>query len=321
MAHRARSRRSESGGSTAGPWLVRIAVLAALAATIAFAGPRAWRVASAELRSEGHGGGVAVPLDRVSAFRAPDWLAGPLLRAMLEDLEPRMRGEVRLMDDAEARAARDRISASPFVVSARLERRFPDRFLVRLDVRRPEVQVESGGRVIALLDAEGTALPCGADGADAGLPRVDVDGYSPHVPIGAIRFGEPFPDLRIIAAASVAREWREEVAPEVADVGSEVPPLRSVDARNVGWQWIANGATSQILVGLGRSDGETVWFHYGLAEVDGGPVTAATRAEVLGRILEERPGLRGLLRGDLRLRNLWRDSLRDTGDAPAPQGR
>lgn len=305
--------RPDTGHAPApGVWLVRIVVLGAFVATLILAGPTAWRSASAQLRRAGGGGaGVPVAMDRVSAFHGPDWLRGPLLRVVLEDLEPRLRGEVRLMDDDGARRARERISKSPFVTDVRLERSFPDRFRVMLDLRRPEVQIVADEAVVALLDADGHTMP--AFGIPVDLPQVVVDGYSPPVPLGAARIGAAFPDPRIVAAAAVAREWREIVAPEV---GAAAPPLQAVDARNVGWHWIADLSTSQMMVGVGTVDGRTCWFHYGLADVDGGRIGAATRAEVLRSVVAAHPGLRGLVAGDLRLRNRWRDLLRFGIDAP-----
>ncbi|MGA0869217.1 MAG: hypothetical protein ACO3UM_09810, partial [Planctomycetota bacterium] len=275
-------------------------VVGGLLATLWFAGPRAWRIASARLSLEVQDQ-VAVPLDRIGPVVAPPWVDGPVLRAVLEDLEPRLRGEVALMDDEGAEAARGRIAASPFVRSVRFERRFPDRFLVDLDLRRPEVEIVAEGRRVAMLDGTGVVLPPGPLPLD--LPRVGVDGFVPAVPIASFEFGRTVPDPRLAAAAAVAQEWREQVAPAVGQAG---PRLAHVDPRNVGWNYVADAKTSRIVVGLERAEGGLAWFHYGLAEVDGGPVGAGQRAGVLAAVLTEHPGLAGVLRGDLRLKNLWR---------------
>ena len=87
------------------------------------------------------------------------------------------------------------------------------------------------------------------------------------------------------------------------------PRLAHVDPRNVGWNYVADAKTSRIVVGPDRVDGAVAWSHYGLAEVDGGPVSADQRAAVLAAVLQEHPGLGAVLRGDLRLRNLWRDYI------------
>jgi hypothetical protein len=295
--------REAESGTALGRWAVRLFVVGGLVATLWFAGPRAWRIASARFALDVQDR-VAVPLDRIGPVVAPPWVDGPMLRAVLEDLEPRLRGEVALMDEGGAQAARARIAASPFVREVRFERRFPDRFLVDLDLRRPEVEVVSEGRRIAALDGSGVVLPVGP--LPLGLPTVGVDGFVPAVPVAAFEVGRPVPDPRLAAAAAVAQEWRERVAPHV---GAGVPRLAHVDPRNVGWNYVADAKTSRIIVGLERAMGGVAWFHYGLAEVDGGPVGAEQRAGVLASVLAEHPGLHLVVRGDLRLKNLWRDYI------------
>jgi hypothetical protein len=295
--------REAESGPAFGRWAVRLLVVGGLAATLWFAGPRALRIAKARLALDVRDS-VAVPLDRIGPLIAPPWVDGPILRAVLEDLEPRLRGEVALMDEAGAQVARARIAASPFVRDVRFERRFPDRFVVDLDLRRPEVEVVSEGRRIAALDGVGIVLPPGP--LPLGLPRIGVDGFVPAVPVASFEPGRLVPDPRLAAAAAVASEWREKIAPAV---GSGAPRLAHVDPRNVGWNYVADAKTSRIIVGLEREDGEVAWFHYGLAEIDGGPVGADQRAGVLAAVLAEHPGLHLVRRGDLRLRNLWRDYI------------
>ncbi|MDA0932272.1 MAG: hypothetical protein O3C51_02330 [Planctomycetota bacterium] len=296
------SREAESGMAL-GRWAVRVLVVGGLVATLWFAGPRAWRIASARFALDVQDS-VVVPLDRLGAVATPPWVDGPVLRAVLEDLEPRLRGEIALMDEDGARAAKARIAESPFVRDVRFERRFPDRFLVDVDLRRPEVEVVSEGRRVAALDGAGVVLPPGP--LPLGLPRVGVDGFVPAVPLASFEYGRAVPDPRLAAAAAVAQEWREKITPAI---GAGAPRLAHVDPRNVGWNYVADAKTSRIVVGLERVDGAVAWFHNGLAEVDGGPVSADQRAAVLAAVLQEHPGLGAVLRGDLRLRNLWRDYI------------
>ena len=71
-----------------GRWAVRVLVVGGLVATLWFAGPRAWRIASARFALDVQDS-VVVPLDRLGAVATPPWVDGPILRAVLEDLEPR----------------------------------------------------------------------------------------------------------------------------------------------------------------------------------------------------------------------------------------
>lgn len=280
-------------------WTLRVVVIGAFLATVWLAGPRAWQVAAQRIAPTPAATGRPVALDRVRLLaNPPEWLRGPLLVALLEDLEPRLRGSVAIMDDTAAGALRSGLEASPWVTEARLERRFPDRFRVEFELRRPVLEVVAGERVVALVDSLGIALP--APVLRTGLPRTVVSSAPPDVVAGA-----PFPDHGVRAAAGVVREWNDEIRSAVADA----PLLVEVDARNLGWRFVADPAASQIVVGLERRDGGTAFFHYGLAHADGGPVEPAVKAAVLGDLVREHPGLDGITGGDLRRRNLWRHCL------------
>ena len=88
-------------------WLPRVVVLAALAATVWFAGPRAWRVLASRLNLDSREArsasmGPLVATARLAPLDVPDWLRGDLMRAVLQDFEPRLAGAVRLMDEPAA---------------------------------------------------------------------------------------------------------------------------------------------------------------------------------------------------------------------------
>ncbi len=285
-----------SSGRGVGP---RLLVLIAFAATLAIAGPKTWRVARAALRADASSG-VPVAVDRVGLVGAPDWVRGATLRAVLRDLEPRLGRDVRMLDDDGARALQRRLESSAFVRHVAIERRFPDRFRVALDLRRPAARLVVDGKQVALVDARGVLLPDGGEPLE--LPAIVLDG--PWI-LDPRDLGRPVEDARVRAAVRVAVEWRDRIAPAVA----AAPELVEVDARNLGWAYVADPRVSQIVVVLRRADGGVASFHYGRAEDDGGPVSAAVRADVLRRILAEFPGLAGIDRGDLRLLNLWREQL------------
>ena len=294
-------------------WALRVLVLLALAATLWLAGPKAYAVLAARVQG-GTASGARVELDRVDLIEAPSWLRGPVLRAFLVDLEPRLteppwNGVVRLMDDAAARALRTRLQASPWILSATIERRFPDRFRVTLGLRRPLLAVLVDGDCVATVDRDGLAMPPVPEATE--LPRAVLHHATAALAGREIEFGERFPDSRVIVAAGVAVEWYEGVCPLL----DEPPPLCEIDATNLGHRYLADLTYSQVLIGLGRADGGIAHLHYGLARADGGPVPPATKAAILNEMLAEYPGLRGIVRGDLRRRNLWRNciSLRETG--------
>lgn len=272
-------------------------------ATLVLVGPDAWAVVRRRLAPSAPPG-PAIALDHIALPAAPGWLRGSLLRALLCDLEPRLGGAPRLMDDAALAAVRDALAASPWLDDVEIERRFPDRLAVRCRIRRPECQVVVDGTAVALADADGVLLPPG-DGGHR-LPVVDLSRAVPAA-TGVPRSRDP----RIRAAAQVAAEWRTELAPQLA----APPRLIAIDADNLGWQHVADARYSEILVGLERAgDGGVCWFQHGRASRDGGPTEVGVRAAILRDVLALAPGLRGLAGGDLRLRNRWRDALRPSAE-------
>jgi hypothetical protein len=190
------------------------------------------------------------------------------------------------------------------VRAARLERVFPDRFRVRLGLRRPLCEVVVAGGRRAVVDRDGIAMRPTEEPTE--LPRIDLRHEVGALVARPVRFGEPFPDDRVLAAAAVAAEWRDVIRASCPGA----PRLLEIDPHNLGWRFLAHPSYTQIVVLLERSDGGVASFQYGLSEAHGGPVSAADRAEVLCKILAEFPGLAGIENGDLRLRNLWRQALR-----------
>lgn len=309
-----------SSGSGPARQVLRVLVVAAFAATLWFAGPRAWRIVEARLgagaspaaaaqRTQAAAQGPSVATDKLAALEVPDWLRGDLLRAVLADFEPRLRGTVALMDETAASQLQARLRASPFVTGATLERRFPDRFRLRVALRRPVARWVEAGRTAVLFDADGVALSPGDASCDE-LPQIALDGAAP-LDVAALRAGAVADDRRIVAACAVAAEWRDAVVASFP----EAPRLRAIDPRNLGYAFVADPRHAQVLVGLESADGNIAWFQHGLAALHGGAIDAATRADVLRKVVELRPGLVGVESGDLRLSNTWRNSLVPGDDA------
>jgi hypothetical protein len=286
--------------SPARAWLFRIGVWIAFVATLWFAGPRAYAVVRGQL---GGSDGAFVDLDRVGFLRTPPWFHGELAAAALQDLTPRLQGKVQILDEEGARALRERLLASPWVASARLERVFPDRFRIALELREPRLvvvrEVRGARRPEVVVDEHGWCLPVVA--AIASLPVTPVTAGPAAVP------GRRHADPRVLAAAQVVVEWQRQVAPLVPDC----PPLAEVDARNLDYRWIADPAFSEVLVGLRRADGGIARMCYDHPPGDAAPrVPAADKAAVLRNILLRHPGLQGLDGADLRFKNRWADYLR-----------
>ena len=119
--------------------------------------------------------------------------------------------------------------------------------------------------------------------------------------------GQLHPDPRVLAAAAVAREWRDEVAARLP----EAPPLCEVDASNLDYRYLADRQTSEVRVALRRADGGVARFDYGHPPGQPWPrVAVADKVQVLRAVLSRYPGLAGVERGDLRFVNLWEDWLR-----------
>lgn len=303
-------------------WIVRITVWTAFLVTVVAAGPRAWRVVHARLQAiQARAPAATVEVGRVGFGRTPVWLRGELLLAVLEDIGPRLTGApaavrsaaamratdtVGLLDEAAARGLRERLLRSPWIRSVHLRRRYPDRFLVDAELRRPVLEALVGeGQPQVLVDGDGVCLP--AVRVDA-LPRTQARA----VDDAAALVGRIHPDARVRAAAAVAREWRDELRPLVPDA----PALVEVDASNLGYAYLADRRWSEVCVGLARRDGGIAWFGYGHPPGTRLPrVAVQDKAVVMRAILAAVPGLAGLQSGDLRMTNRWRDWLR-----PRPPG-
>jgi len=152
------------------------------------------------------------------------------------------------------------------------------------------------------VDRDGIALPV--------LPGLNLPATVLRSEGGAeqlsFRHGEVVADERVLAAAAVAVEWRDEIAPLVP----QCPDLVEVDANNLGERWISHPRYPELRVFLRRADGEAVRFGY-----DRGPdarrarVPSADKAYVLRAVLAKYPGLAGLTAGDLRFLVRWESWL------------
>ncbi|HLQ37615.1 MAG TPA: hypothetical protein VK348_07430 [Planctomycetota bacterium] len=286
-------------------------MLSAFAATLWLFGPRAAAVLAARLHGHAQRS-PPVALDRVTFRSMPAWLQGPLLLAVARDLQPYLRGETPILDEDAAVLLQRRLQDEvAWVLAAQLQRKFPDRFELQLDLRRPVLLVRwADGEPLCLLDATGVAMP------PVVLPELPqtqllaVDGNR----CPAFRFGQPFPDPRAVAAAAVAVEWRASILPLVPNC----PRLLEVDATNLGERWVVHPRYPEIRVGLARADGQKVMFGYDRSPTSlRARVPAASKAEVLLGVLSEHPGLQGLSGGDLRFARRWRDYLQpSTGPDP-----
>lgn len=300
-------RKSEDGGPArpgrSDLWLIRTVALVALIATLWFVGPRAWTVLAKSGPGVEEAAGPTVQLDRVGFRSKPSWLDDRLLVAVMTDLAPRLDGEVHLLDEPATGALKERLEASPWIDRARLRRVFPDRLAVDLELRRPVIEVRaSAGALRVLSDGQGTCLPAVID---TGLPHTVVTDSGASSPNAL--FGRQHPDPRVTAAAAVAAEWRDELAPLV----DGAPLLVEVDAGNLDYRLFGDGRWSEVLVGVAGDNGASVYLAYGHPPGSGAPrVPIRTKAEILSAMLQEFPGLRGIDRGDLRFANRWRDWLR-----------
>lgn len=282
-------------------------MLGAFVTTVWLCGPRAATVLAARFRPDPSTSPL-VELDRVGFVAAPEWLDSPLLLAVAADVSPWLCGEVPILDEAGARAVADGLRTVPFVREVGIERVFPDRFRLRLELRRPVLAVrDADGAPLCLVDRDAVVLPW----VETPLPvvRLHREGGAPTMPNEPGRLAA---DGRVRAAAAIVVEWRDELAPLVADC----PRLLEVDATNLGERWLRGPSYPEIRVKLARADGAPVVFAYD-RPVDSPlvRVPAATKAQVLSNILARHPGLDGLVAGDLRLVRRWADYLQ-----PRPPG-
>ncbi len=285
-----------------GLWFLRISILLAFVLTIWLVGPKSWAVLAATMDRPGDAG-PQVKLDRVGLVQAPEWLRATILRNLLTDLEPRLRGEIPIMDEEKAVVLLADLEASPWVISADLTRVFPEKYQVEFLLRRPVLAVQLEGKLLGFVDSDAIVMPPLVDIVD--LPRTTLHHATAKIRHLEWSFGDVFPDPRVQAAVKVAVEWRDQLAPRFPSL----PPLREVDASNLGGGFVADLKYSEILVGLDNGESELVSLHYGRAGSDGGQVAVETKIEVLGKILAEHPELAGLRAADLRLRKTWRDRI------------
>jgi hypothetical protein len=283
-------------------WLARIVVWSAFV-TVAWAfGPRAVAVLGSRIQ-QGVRASPLVELDHVGLVARPDWLDDALLVAVSRDLQPWLVGASPILDDAAARALVQGLGSVPWVEETRLERVYPDRFRVLFGLRRPVLAVrDAQSRPLCLVDRNGTALPW-VDGARVPTTVLRSEGGSGTA---RGRLGEPVGDDRVLAAAAVAVQWRDEIAPAVPGC----PRLLEVDTTNLGLRWVRSPEYPEVRVSLARADGAPVVFGYGRPVGSALPcVPCAQKARVLAAILTEFPGLQGLVAGDLRFPQRWRSWL------------
>ncbi len=290
--------RAVANGSR-GAWIARIVVYTSFVVVATMFGPRAWsilveRVSGAARHSP------AVDRDRVALVDRPEWLVGPLLTAVTRDLQVWLRGEAPILDDVAARELMAGLATVPWIAETRLERVFPDKFKVVFGLRRPVVAVrEEGGKPLCLCDRNGVSLPW-VEGCE--VPDVVLRREGGNLSMRG-RPGDVVPDDRVIAAAKVAVEWRDELAPLVPGC----PRLIEVDANNLGLRWAKAPEYPEIRLRLQREDGAPVVFGYDHPVGSKWPrVPVATKAKVLSAVLQEFPALRGLVAGDLRFEVRWR---------------
>lgn len=289
-------------------WVVRIGVLTAFGLTLWFCGPRAMAVLAARLDQAAQQS-PRVVLDRVGIGQQPAWLDQALLLAIAKDLSPWLVEDVPILDDQGQRRLRDGLASVPWVAAVGIERVFPDRLRLSCSLRRPVLAVRSGdGEGLCLVDRAGVQLPW----VETPLPAVFLHREGGNATM-RVELGQPCAERRVVAAAAIAVEWRDELAPLVRDC----PRLLEVDTTNLGERWLIGPSYPEIRVKLARRDGAGVVFAYD-RPVDSpwSRLPVATKAEVLGKILAEHPGLDGLVAGDLRLQRRWADYLQ-----PRPAGK
>lgn len=287
--------------ATSSRWTVRAIVLCAFAATVWFGGPRTAEVLAAKF-GDGNQPGPMVALDHVGFVEKPAWMDDDMLVSVAASLSPWLSDDIGILDEPTALRLRAGLVSTPWVESARLERVFPDRFRLRIELRRPSLSVHAADdQPLCLVDDEGVMLPW----SPTRLPIVRLyrEGGSPTM---SVSYGERAQERRVTVAAMIAAEWRAQVVPLVRDC----PALLEVEASNLGERWIVGMQYPEIRVVLARADGEPVSFAYGRPPDSPLPrVPARTKALVLDNIVRAHGGLEGLIAGDLRLARRWKDYL------------
>ncbi|HEX6812568.1 MAG TPA: hypothetical protein VF384_13160 [Planctomycetota bacterium] len=276
--------------------------MSAFGLTLWLYGPRAAAVLAARFEQAVQHS-PAVSLDRVGFVERPDWMDTPLLVAITTELSPWLADEVPILDEGSATRLREGLATVPWVREVAIERVFPDRFRLRIELRRPVLAVrDAAGAALCLVDRQATMLPW----VDTPLPVTTLHreaGWAPTMPVVV---GETASEPRVRAAAAIAVEWRTELAPHVPDC----PLLLEVDATNLHERWMVGPHYPEVRVKLRRNDGAGVVFAYD-RPVDSPMhrVPVETKASVLAKILERHPGLQGLVAGDLRMSRRWADWL------------
>jgi hypothetical protein len=288
-------------------WAVRIVVWAAFVTTVVCFGPRAMTVLASRFDGASRHSPL-VALDQVGFVSRPEWLDTPLLLAVSTALSPWLSDDVPILDDPTIRTLRDGLLSVPWVEAAAVERVFPDRFRLQIELRRPILAVhDADGAPLCLCDRTGRMLPFVESPLPVTFLRREVGPGTMTV-----KPGELAADPRVRAAVAIVLEWGQEVAPQVA----ACPPLLEVDAMNLGEHWVRGPTFPEIRIKLLRRDGAGVVFGYDRPVDSTLPrVPTATKAAVINSILKQHPGLDGLVAGDLRFSRRWADYLQ-----PRPTG-
>ena len=281
--------------------------------TVWLCGPRAVEVLAARYQQATEQS-PRVDLDRVGFVREPEWLTGALMVAVARDLGAWLQDGIPILDEVRCRRLREDVEKSSWVRGVELERVFPDRFRLALDLRRPVLAVRDGdGAPLCLVDRDGIALHW----VDTPLPamRLHREGGSPSMRFAVGRVCE---EPRVVAAAAIAVEWRDALAPLVPNC----PTLLEIDTTNLDERWMRGRSYPEVRVMLRRDDGATVIFGYGRPVGSSLPrVAVASKALVLAKILGRHAGLQGLVAGDLRFKNRWADYLQPrAAGVPDPDG-
>jgi hypothetical protein len=293
--------RSAAPAAATSLWAVRVFVLGAFGATVWLCGPRAAAVLAARFEQAARHS-PTVALDRVGFVARPEWMDTPLLLAVAGALSPWLADEVPILDEAMSRELREGLLGVPWVRDVGIERVFPDRFRLRVELRRPVLGVrDAEGAPLCLVDREGIMLPWVA--TPLPVTQLHREGGAPTMQVAP---GQLAPEGRVRAAAGIAVEWSTELAPLVP----ACPALLEVDATNLGERWLRGPSYPEVRVKLARDDGAAVVFAYDRPVDSPLPrVPVRTKAAVLGKVLAKYPGLRGLVAGDLRLSHRWADYL------------
>ncbi len=124
---------------------------------------------------------------------------------ILRALETERGAAILRFDPDEARA---RVEALPWVETATIERRLPNRILIRVTEKRPAALWQSGGEW-AVIDSDGTVIEGAAPGAFRELPKLVGEGAQRHA-AEILKLTETQPDLakQVYAAIRVGdRRW------------------------------------------------------------------------------------------------------------------